>query len=170
MPISRHYPDRPVLGVGAIILDADRILLVERGREPLKGYWSLPGGMLETGETLLEGVKREILEETGLVIQPLQIAEVFERIMRDAEGRSEYHYVLIDYLCLAAGGTLGAGDDVSRAEWVFRKDLPGVRLTEGTLAVIEKAFDMRDTLDRGISSEGAMAPGTSASGASVRDE
>lgn len=170
MPVSRHYPERPVLGVGAIILDVDRILLVERGREPLKGYWSLPGGMLETGETLLEGVKREILEETGLVIQPLQIAEVFERIMRDAEGRSEYHYVLIDYLCLAIGGTLAAGDDVSRAEWVLRKDLPGIRLTEGTLSVIEKAFDMRDTLHWGIGSEGATAPCTPASVASARDE
>ena len=144
MSISRQYPDRPILGVGAIILDGDRILLVERGREPLKGYWSLPGGMLETGETLHEGVKREILEETGLVIHPLQIAEVFERIMRDSEGRAEYHYVLIDYLCAVAGGELAAGDDVSRAEWVLRKDLPGIRLTEGTLPVIEKAFEMRD--------------------------
>ena len=144
MPGSRQYPDRPILGVGAIILDRDRILLVERGREPLKGYWSLPGGMLETGETLHEGVKREILEETGLLIHPLRIAEVFERIMRDAEGRAEYHYVLIDYLCVVAGGELAPGDDVSRAEWVLRKDLPGVRLTEGTLPVIEKAFGMRD--------------------------
>ncbi len=142
--ISRQYPDRPILGVGAIILDGDSILLVERGREPLKGYWSLPGGMLETGETLHEGVKREILEETGLVIHPLQIAEVFERIMRDAEGRAEYHYVLIDYLCVVTGGELAAGDDVSRTEWVLRKDLPGVRLTEGTLPVIEKAFNLRD--------------------------
>ncbi len=141
---SRQYPDRPILGVGAIVLDGDRILLVERGREPLKGYWSLPGGMLETGETLHEGVKREILEETGLLIQPLRIAEVFERIMRDAEGKAEYHYVLIDYLCLVTGGELVAGDDVSRAEWVPRKELPGIKLTEGTLPVIEKAFDKRD--------------------------
>ncbi|MEO8127204.1 MAG: NUDIX hydrolase [Bryobacteraceae bacterium] len=130
--------------MGAIILDGDRILLVERGREPLKGYWSLPGGVLETGETLQEGVKREILEETGLLIQPLRIAEVFERIMRDAEGRAEYHYVLIDYLCVVAGGELAAGDDVSRTEWVLRKDLHGIHLTEGTLPVIERAFAMRD--------------------------
>lgn len=127
--------------MGAIILDGDRVLLVERGREPLKGYWSLPGGMVETGETLHDGVKREILEETGLLIHPVRIVEVFERIMRDSEGKAEYHYVLIDYLCAVTGGELAAGDDVSRAEWVLRKDLPGIRLTDGTLPVIEKAFD-----------------------------
>src|SRR5260370_160495 len=98
--ISRRYPERPVLGVGAlIILEDDRILLVERGNEPLKGYWSLPGGAVETGESLRDGVKREILEETGLTIEPMQVVEIFERIMADADGRTEYHYVLIDYLC-----------------------------------------------------------------------
>jgi ADP-ribose pyrophosphatase YjhB (NUDIX family) len=99
---------------------------------------------LETGETLHEGVKREILEETGLVIEPVRIAEVFERIMRDAEGKLEYHYVLIDYLCLVTGGELAAGDDVSRAQWFAREDLPGLHLTEGTLQVIERTFAMRD--------------------------
>ena len=117
---------------------------MERGKEPLKGYWSLPGGVVESGETLQEGVKREILEETGLIIHPVQIAEVFERIMRDAEQRAEYHYVLIDYLCVITGGELVAGDDVSRAEWFRREDLPGILLTEGTLPVIERAFSMRD--------------------------
>ena len=120
------------------------MLLVERGKEPLKGYWSLPGGMVETGETLHEGVKREILEETGLLIEPLRIAEVFERIMRDAEGKAEYHYVLIDYLCAVTGGIVCAGDDVSRAAWYRREELPALHLTEGTLPVIEKAFAMRE--------------------------
>ncbi len=133
-----------MLGVGAlIILEDDRILLVERGNEPLKGYWSLPGGAVETGESLRDGVKREILEETGLIIEPMEVVEIFERIMRDADGRAEYHYVLIDYLCRVTGGTLGAADDASRVEWTARKDLRALRLTEGTLTVIEKAYGMR---------------------------
>jgi 8-oxo-dGTP diphosphatase len=142
--ISRRYPDRPILGVGAIIFDGDLVLLVERGKEPLKGYWSLPGGMVETGESLDDAVKREILEETGLHIRPLRIAEVFERIMHDAEGKTEYHYVLIDYVCVVTGGDLEAADDAGKAEWFRREDLPGLLLTEGTLPVIERAYDMRD--------------------------
>lgn len=129
-----------MLGVGALIIDGARILLVERGREPLKGYWSLPGGVLETGETLVEGTRREVLEETGLVVEPVEVVEIFERIMRDEEGRAEYHYVLIDYLCRVTGGVPLAADDVSRLEWVEKQSVAGFRLTEGTLAVIEKAF------------------------------
>jgi len=129
--------------VGAIILDGNRILLVERGREPLKGYWSLPGGMLETGETLHEGVKREILEETGLLIHPVRIAEVFERILRDVDGQAEYHYVLIDYVCRVKGGVLAAGDDVSEVAWMRPEELEGLKITEGTLAVIGRAFRKR---------------------------
>jgi ADP-ribose pyrophosphatase YjhB (NUDIX family) len=130
------------LGVGGLIIVHNRILLVERGREPLKGYWSLPGGVLETGETLDQGIRREVREETGLVIEPLEVVEIFERIMRDEEGRPEYHYVLIDYLCRPAGGSLVAADDVSRAEWVGKRSVSGYHLTEGTLEVIEKAFDL----------------------------
>ena len=137
---SRQYPQRPILGVGAIIIEGERVLLVERGREPLKGYWSLPGGALETGEKLAEGIRREVLEETGLEIEMLSVVEIFERIMRDAAGLAEYHYVLIDYLCRATGGVLQAGDDVSQARWVERACLPEYRITEGTLPVIEKAF------------------------------
>jgi len=137
---TRRYPDRPILGVGALILRRGRILLVERGREPLKGYWSLPGGVLESGEKLTEGIQREVLEETGLEVEPLGIFEVFERITSDGRGRAEYHYVLIDYLCRVRGGRLKPGDDVSRAEWVSRADLHERRITEGTLPVIERAF------------------------------
>lgn len=132
--------------MGALILRRNRILLVERGREPLKGFWSLPGGVLETGETLESAVVREVFEETGLKVKPLSIVEVFERIIRDENGEAEYHYVLIDYLCRVTGGDVCAGDDVSRAEWVARRDLGGYRLTEGTLDVIEKAFDERGNL------------------------
>lgn len=131
-----------MLGVGALIIEHNRILLVERGREPLKGCWSLPGGVLETGETLEQGIRREVLEETGLVIEPLEVVEIFERIMRDNEGCPEYHYVLIDYLCRPTGGSLQAADDVSRAEWVRKRSISGYHLTEGTLEVIEKAFDL----------------------------
>jgi 8-oxo-dGTP diphosphatase len=98
---------------------------------------------VETGETLHEGVKREILEETGLIIKPLQIVEVFERIMRDTENKTEYHYVLIDYLCLVIGGSLAAADDVTAVDWVPLEELGGIQLTEGTRPVIEKAFAMR---------------------------
>ena len=129
------------MGVGAIILRRDRVLLVERGKSPLRGYWSLPGGVLETGELLDEGIRREVLEETGLAVRPLDVIEIFERIMRDAEGRTEYHYVLVDYLCRVTGGTLQAASDVSRVEWVPRRELGRYKITEGTLPVIEKAFN-----------------------------
>lgn len=141
--MNRRYPDRPFLGVGALILRRDRVLLVERGREPLKGYWSLPGGVVEAGERLEDGIRREVREETGLEIEPLGIFEVFERINRDVGGRTEYHYVLVDYLCRVTGGKLEPADDVSRAEWVRRSDLANYRITEGTLAVIEQAFRRR---------------------------
>ena len=129
--------------MGAIILKRNQVLLVERGKAPLEGYWSLPGGVLETGESLEKGVCREVLEETGLVVKPLRVVEIFERIMRDASGRVEYHYVLIDYLCRVTGGDLAARDDVSRAAWVAQPDLARYKITEGTLPVIEKAFRER---------------------------
>src|SRR5580700_2185563 len=137
---NRRYPQRPILGVGALIFDEDKILLVERGKEPLKGYWSLPGGVLETGETLHEGVVREVREETGLEVEPLKMLEIFERIIRDSQGAAEYHYVLIDYICRVTGGSLRAADDASRAAWVPRRQLPAYRITTGTLPVIEKGF------------------------------
>jgi len=140
---DRRYPQRPIIGVGALILKRDRILMAQRGKEPLKGSWSLPGGALETGESLADGVRREVREETGLDIRPIGVLEIFERIMRDASGAPEYHYVLIDYMCHIVGGTLAPGDDVCAVEWVRRRDLPKLQITEGTLAVIEKAFRKR---------------------------
>src|ERR1043166_3551417 len=130
---DRRYPKRPLLAVGAIILRRERILLAQRGKQPLKGWWSLPGGLLELGESLMDAVAREVREETGLEIRPLGVFEIFERIMRDAAGAPEYHYVLVDYLCRITGGTLCAGDDVSRVEWVRRRDLTSLQITEGTL-------------------------------------
>jgi ADP-ribose pyrophosphatase YjhB (NUDIX family) len=129
--------------VGALIFRGDRILLVERGKPPLLGWWSLPGGALETGETLEQGVAREVLEETGLIVRPMRVAEIFERIMQDPEGRAEYHYVLVDFFCRVTGGTLAPGDDVSRAAWVTKRGLAEYRLTEGTPGVIERAWKKR---------------------------
>lgn len=128
--------------MGALIFDDEkRILLIERGGEPLRGWWSLPGGVLETGETLADGVRREVLEETGLIVEPEQMIEVFERIMRDADGRPEYHYVLIDYICRMTGGTLKPADDCADARWMARSECDQVRITDGTLSVIEKAWE-----------------------------
>ena len=140
---ERRYPKRPLVGVGALIFRRDRILMAQRGKEPLKGWWSLPGGALELGELLEAAVCREVLEETGLQVEPVKLFEVFERIMRDASGAPEYHYVLIDYVCRVIGGKLFPGDDVSAVEWVKRRDLPSLQITEGTLAVIERAFEQR---------------------------
>jgi 8-oxo-dGTP diphosphatase len=137
-------------GVGALIFTrAGRrgpILLVERAGKPLTGYWSLPGGLVETGELLEDALRREILEETGLRIQPVRFFEFFERIMRDSQGRVEYHYLLADYICKVVGGTLQPATDVSRAAWVRRRDLDNYKITEGTRAVIERAYsDVRRT-------------------------
>ena len=140
MSSSRRYPERPILGVGAIIEDGGSVLLVERGQEPLKGVWSLPGGCVEVGEPLKEAIRREVREETGLEVDPVSVAEVFERIMPDADGRTEYHYVLIDYFCKVTGGELRAASDASRAVWVPREELAAYRITEGTLAVILRAL------------------------------
>ena len=138
---DRKFPARPIVGVGALIIDGNRILLVERGREPLKGYWSLPGGAVETGERLEDALRREVREETGLEVEILHLIKVFERIMPGVDGTTEYHYVLIDYICRAVGGKLQAADDASRAEWFAENEIVGLKVTEGTPPVIRKAFD-----------------------------
>jgi 8-oxo-dGTP diphosphatase len=134
---ARRYPARPVLGVGALIFDAGRVLLVERGKEPLAGYWSLPGGAVETGERLEEALVREVFEETGLQVTADSIATVFERIMPDAGGTCEYHYVLVDFYCTITEGDARPGDDSARVEWFPIESLAGLRLTAGTREVIE---------------------------------
>lgn len=143
MDDDRRYPNRPILGIGALIFRRNRILLVERGKEPLKGVWSLPGGGLETGELLRDGIRREVMEETGLVVEPVEVATIFERIMRDEQGRPEYHYVLIDFICKVKSGDARAATDVSAVAWVSEKELLQYKLTEGTLPVILEAFRKR---------------------------
>ena len=137
---GRRYPPRPFLGVGALIFREGKLLLAERGSPPMQGQWSLPGGVVESGETLLEALTREVLEETGLAVTEARFFEVFERIMRDATGEPEYHYVLIDYVCRVAPGDYCAADDVSNCAWVSRDELQSYQITAGTLDVIERAF------------------------------
>ncbi len=142
---ERHYPVRPVLGVGALIYKEDAILLVERGNPPLAGYWSLPGGGVEGGERLEDAIVREVSEETGLRVTADCLATVFERIMPDAASRCEYHYVLIDFYCTITGGELRAGDDSRDVRWFSIGSLGELLLTAGTREVIESCSGNRAT-------------------------
>jgi 8-oxo-dGTP diphosphatase len=135
----RTYPERPIVAVGAVIVDGDRVLLVKRGNEPLKGEWSLPGGAVEIGETLEDALVREAREETGLDVEIGPVVEVLDRILRDGAGRVEYHYVIVDYLCRARSGTAACGSDAADVRWVGADELPDVHLTPRVTSVIEKA-------------------------------
>jgi 8-oxo-dGTP diphosphatase len=139
---KREYPDRPIVGVGAVIVQDGRVVLVRRRFEPLQGQWSLPGGGVEVGETLEIAVAREMLEETGLHVEVGAVVEVFDRIMRDADGRVRYHYVLVDYLCRPVGGELRAGSDVDDAVLAHPADLARYSLTTKATAVIERALQL----------------------------
>lgn len=140
--MRREYPEAPIVGVGAVVIDGTKVLLVRRGQEPLKGEWSLPGGALELGETLQQGVVREVLEETGLMVAPGGIIEILDRITPDeTSGRVRYHYVLIDFVCHVTGGALCAGTDAEEVRWVEQNQLQNAyRLAPITGVVIEKAF------------------------------
>lgn len=134
-----------MLGVGALIFDGERVLLVQRGKAPLAGYWSLPGGAVETGESVKAALVREVLEETSLEVEVGELAEVFERIMPDLAGRTEYHYVLLDYRCQVTGGKLAAGSDSADARWFSPAELDQVLLTSGTREVIERCRKQSDS-------------------------
>ena len=143
---AREYPSRPVVGVGAVtVTEAGTIVLVKRRHEPLAGQWSLPGGMLELGETLEAGAAREMLEETGLVVEVGPVVEVFDRILVDDEGRVRYHFVLVDYLCRPRGGVPTAGSDVDDVALVDPAAVAGYAVTEKVRAVVARAM----TLNRG---------------------
>jgi 8-oxo-dGTP diphosphatase len=139
--MKREYPDRPLIGVGAVILDRGRALVVRRATEPLKGEWSIPGGVLELGETLRAGVIREAREETGLDVVPIEVLEVYDRIVADEAGKTRYHYVLIDYLCQVTGGELRAASDVSEVRWLTEQELDGFPIADSAEEVIRKGFE-----------------------------
>lgn len=135
----RSYPQRPVIGVGAVVLDAGRVLLIKRAHAPLKGHWSLPGGAVELGETLEQATAREVREETGLDIDVGPIVEVLDRIMKDGDGHVEHHFVLVDFVCSVSGGILSSASDADAAEWVPLDALPDYGVADITTAVIRKA-------------------------------
>jgi ADP-ribose pyrophosphatase YjhB (NUDIX family) len=150
--VRREFPQSPLVGVGAVIVHEGRVLLVRRGSEPLKGHWTLPGGVLEVGETIVEGVAREVREETGLLVEPLELVELLDRIHREAgretgqelgreAGRVRYHYVIADYLCRVIGGELRAASDADAVRWVERAEWNSHSpLDPITVRVIEKAW------------------------------
>jgi len=138
--MGREYPDNPLVGVGAVVIEENRVLLIRRGQPPLLGEWSLPGGLLECGETLREAVAREAREETGLVVETSEMLGVYERVIRDDAKRVRYHYVLLDFLCHAVGGDLKAGSDAADVRWFTRDELPALNL----------AYDANDVVRKGL--------------------
>jgi 8-oxo-dGTP diphosphatase len=149
MASSREYPERPVVGIGGVIIDQGRTLLIRRGSEPLLGEWSIPGGTLEIGESLEEGVARELLEETGIEVRVIELIEVFDRIYREGgstgvevNGRPRFHFVIADYLCERLGGEPRAGSDVTDVAFAREEELARFHLTETATRVLKKAFAM----------------------------
>jgi ADP-ribose pyrophosphatase YjhB (NUDIX family) len=146
--IQREFPQSPLVGIGAVVVDGMRVLLVQRGGEPLKGRWTLPGGVLEVGETLAQGVAREVREETGLEVEIVELVEVLDRIHRE-EGRVRFHYVLADYLCKVSGGQLRAASDADAVRWVERAEWnshSALKLDPITVRVIEKGWQRAQQL------------------------
>ena len=139
--MKREYPKQPLVGVGGVVIRRNQVLLIRRARQPLKGEWSIPGGLVELGEDLAAAVRRELKEETGLDVEPRGIIAVFDRIFREGR-RVKYHYVIVDYVCRLQGGRLRPASDVLDARWVRREDLPQYKLTEKATEVILKAFEL----------------------------
>jgi 8-oxo-dGTP diphosphatase len=138
--MQREFPELPLVGVGAVIIENARVLLVKRAHSPLEAQWSIPGGVLEVGEMVREAAIREVREETGLIVEAGDLLGVYDRVLRNAEQRVQYHYVLIDFLCRPAGGELQAADDATEVRWYTCEELPVLRLAEDTLDVIRKGF------------------------------
>ena len=148
--MNREYPERPIVGVGGVILLEGKVVLIRRRFEPLAGRWSLPGGMLEVGETLEAGVSREMTEETGLEIEVGPVIEVFDRITYDKSQRVQFHFVLVDYLCWPSGGQLQAGSDVDRVVLAAPSDFQNYNLTEKVTEVIGRALKLADQVIKGL--------------------
>jgi ADP-ribose pyrophosphatase YjhB (NUDIX family) len=138
--MKREFPEVPLVGVGAIIIEDARVVLVKRAHPPLQAQWSIPGGVLEVGELVREAAIREAREETGLIVEPADLLGVYDRVLRDVEQRVQYHYVLIDFLCRRVGGELLAASDAAEVGWFTREQLPALKLAEDTQDVIRKGF------------------------------
>ncbi len=138
--MKREFPEQPLVGVGAIIIESDRVLLVKRAHPPIQGQWSIPGGVLEVGELVREAAVREAREETGLIVEPADLLGVYDRVLRNPEQRVQYHYVLIDFLCRKIGGELAAASDAAEVRWFTREELPTLNLAHDTQDVIRKGF------------------------------
>jgi 8-oxo-dGTP diphosphatase len=139
--MNREYPDSPLVGVGAIIIDEGRVLLVKRGHPPRAGEWSIPGGVLELGETLREAAVREAREETCLTVETAELLGVYDRVLRDNEGRTLYHFVLIDFLCWPVAGDAEAADDANEVRWFTPDEIADLGLAEDTARVIREGFE-----------------------------
>jgi ADP-ribose pyrophosphatase YjhB (NUDIX family) len=147
---NREYPELPLVGVGGVVISGGRVLLIRRATEPLRGEWSIPGGLLECGERLPEGVARELLEETGLTVRVGELVEALDRIFFDPQGSAEgfnpakprYHYVILDYLCEIAGGEARPGGDAMELAFAREEELENYKLAPKTVEVIRKAFVM----------------------------
>src|SRR6516164_3990109 len=138
--MKRDYPEHPFIGIGAVIVRGDHALLVRRATEPLKGEWSVPGGVLELGEKLRVGAAREALEETGMTVEVGDVLDVFDSIIPDARGRTQYHFVLIDFLCRPIAGEAKAGSDVSDLKWINEEDLAHLDLRDSIAEVVRKGL------------------------------
>jgi 8-oxo-dGTP diphosphatase len=138
--MNREFPELPLVGVGSIIIENDRVLLVKRAHPPIQGQWSIPGGVLEVGELIREAAIREAREETGLIVEPGELLGVYDRILRTPEKRVQYHYVLVDFLCRRVGGELLAASDAAEVRWFTREELSALTLAEDTQDVIQKGF------------------------------
>jgi 8-oxo-dGTP diphosphatase len=139
--MNRRYPDRPMVGIGAIIFRGDEVLLVKRGRSPALGKWSIPGGLVELGESLEAAVRREVLEEVGLDVRVIDLCAALDRVILDENGRIEYHYVLLDFLCESAEGDPLAATDAQECIFAPLKELSSYDLTGGSEKVIMRAFE-----------------------------
>jgi 8-oxo-dGTP diphosphatase len=149
---KREYPERPVVGVGGVVIHDGRALLIRRGSPPLQGEWSIPGGTLELGESILQGIRRELREETSVEVRVLGLIEVFDRIFRDSTGRIQYHFVIVDHLCELVSGSARAGSDVSDTAWVREDELGKYSLTKAASRVVRKAFALAASVDSAKSS------------------
>ena len=161
----REYPDVPRVGVGAVVIDKDRVLLVRRGGNPSPGKWSLPGGLVELGETTIEAVRRELMEECAVDIRVIDVCGVITRVIRDEADRVRYHYVLVDYLALVASDAICAGDDAAEAQWVELGRVRDLETTDGLMDMIERAVALLERCETAPPKPEVVTERTSSEGA-----